>query len=165
MENLLLAEHLFDTLDWLEDCREKNPYSEKFLAKLHKKIYRQMSKEAGQFRKTERANAAEPWRIPTLLQEAFDEFQNPLLSNGNGSDTKHAIKLFFRIYEIAPFELGNDLVATCYVNFILRSKMNHPEFNWGRGVLSEEEFNVLFEKALVSARLKNYTQLLDLAQK
>ncbi len=163
MENLSLAEKLFDTLNWLEDCREKNPYSTKFLSKIHKKIFQGTVSNAGEFRKNELTNSAEPWRIPTLLQEVFDEFQNPRHGDSPG-DEKKAIRLFFQLIEIAPFESGNDLVANCYVNFILRSKLHQPEFNWGRGKVSEEEFKILFEKALVSARLKNYTQLLELAQ-
>ena len=128
-------------------------------------MFHQIVPDAGTLRKSEKPESAEPWRIPTLLQEVFDEFQNPGPGHENHSDAKKAIKLYYQIYEIAPFETGNDLVATCFVNFILRSRLRQPEFNWGRGKLSEEEFNVLFEKAMVSAKLKNYTQLLELAQK
>jgi Fic-DOC domain mobile mystery protein B len=123
-----------------------------FIKLLHKKMFDDTWKWAGQFRQTEKNIGTAHFQIPLELKNLLDDvvFQ---ITNKSYSIDEIAYRLHHRLVAIHPFPNGNGRHARLFADLFL-TKAGQPRFTWGRNNL-----------AIESLTRKNYIHALRAADK
>lgn len=123
-ENILKAER------WLSRSRKpESILNENFLRQLHKEMFGDVWRWAGQYRTSEKSIGI-PWQqIPTAIKTLLDNVQYQIQNQIYPVDEMGA-RLHHRLVEIHPFANGNGRHARYFVDALLES-LGKPRFTWG----------------------------------
>jgi Fic-DOC domain mobile mystery protein B len=113
--------------------RKRNILDERFLTGLHKRMFGNVWKWAGSFRKTERNIGVLPYRIAADLAQLLDDAEFWRANNSYDPD-ELAARFHHRLVWIHPFPNGNGRHARLAADLLLVS-LGRPRFTWGRGNL------------------------------
>lgn len=101
--------------------------SEQFIKELHKRMFEDVWKWAGQFRKTEKNIGIESWKIPTELKILLDDVHF-WLNNQTFSEDEIAIRFKHRIVSIHCFPNGNGRHSRLIADLISEKIFNRKPF-------------------------------------
>ena len=144
---------------WLLN-NKKDILNETFIKTLHKKMFGDIWKWAGNFRTTERNIGVAPYDIQPKLRMLIDDIKF-WISNKTYSEKEIAVRFHHRLVQIHPFPNGNGRISRIMADLLMRS-FNLGNLNWGSENLTEiSELRSEYIKALQEADKGNYKPLLS----
>lgn len=115
---------------WLRRARNVDVLDDAFLRDLHKRMFGEVWKWAGQYRKTPRNIGIDAYRIPMAVRELVQDARY-WVDNGTFPPDELAIRFSHRLVSIHPFPNGNGRHSRLVAD-LLAMKLGQPRFTWGR---------------------------------
>ena len=143
---------------------KKDILTEEFIKSLHKKMFGDIWKWAGNFRTTERNIGVAPYQIQTNLRILLDDIKF-WIANKTYPETEIAVRFHHRLVQIHPFPNGNGRLSRLMADLLMK-KFGQKALNWGTGNLAEiSEIRKNYIKALQLADRGDYCALIDIVSK
>ena len=150
-------------LIWLESQKNEDYLNESFLLKLHKKLFGEVWKWAGTYRKSEKNIGIDVWRIPTETHKLLADTGYWIENRSYKNWFELLAHFHHRLVSIHPFPNGNGRFSRIYTNHLCFK--NHKPFpNWLYW-LSPEKRRSLYINALREADEKRFGPLIDFFSK
>ncbi|MGS0527182.1 mobile mystery protein B [Zobellia nedashkovskayae] len=142
----------------------ENILTEKFIKNLHKRMYSDVWKWAGQFRKTEK-NIGIPWtQIGIELKNLLYDTKY-WIDNNTFPPEEIAIRFKHRIVSIHCFPNGNGRHSRMMADIIMESIFGNEIFNWHQSnMVKANETRKQYIKALIEADNGNFKKLIKFAK-
>ena len=118
---------------WLRRARNVDVLDDAFLRDLHKRMFGEVWKWAGQYRKTPRNIGIDAYRIPMAVRELVQDARY-WVDNGTYPPDEIAIRFSHRLVSIHPFPNGNGRHSRLVAD-LLAMELGQPRFTWGRANL------------------------------
>jgi Fic-DOC domain mobile mystery protein B len=118
---------------WLRRARNVDVLDDAFLRDLHKRMFGEVWKWAGQYRKTPRNIGIDAYRIPMAVRELVHDARY-WVDNGTYPLDEIAIRFSHRLVSIHPFPNGNGRHSRLVAD-LLAMELGQPRFTWGRANL------------------------------
>lgn len=118
---------------WLRRARNVDVLDDAFLRDLHKRMFGEVWKWAGQYRKTPRNIGIDAYRIPMAVRELVQDARY-WVDNGTFPPHEIAIRFSHRLVSIHPFPNGNGRHSRLVADLLVM-KLGQPRFTWGRANL------------------------------
>lgn len=146
------------------NLKPKNILTEKFIKDLHKKMYGDVWKWAGEFRRTEK-NIGIPWtKIGLELKNLLDDTKY-WIENKTFSPEEIAIRFKHRIVSIHCFPNGNGRHSRMMADIIMESIFGNEIFSWHQSnVVKANEIRKEYINALKEADKGNVKPLIEFAK-
>lgn len=146
------------------NLKPKNILTEKFIKDLHKKMYGDVWKWAGEFRRTEK-NIGIPWtKIGLELKNLLDDTKY-WIENKTFSPEETAIRFKHRIVSIHCFPNGNGRHSRMMADIIMESIFGNEIFSWHQSnMVNANEIRKEYINALKEADNGNIKPLIDFAK-
>jgi Fic-DOC domain mobile mystery protein B len=157
-------DNINEALAWLEKRRPKDILSEHFMRQLHKRMFGNVWKWAGDFRKTEK-NIGVPWfKISVELKQLCDD-AHYWIENKTFAEDEIAVRFHHRLVSIHLFANGNGRHARLMADILLEYVLNQPPFTWGSANLIVAGIDrTKYIEALFAADRGDYTLLINFAR-
>lgn len=156
--NALETKGIAEAEIWLL-TNKKDILSETFIKTLHKKMFGDIWKWAGNFRTTERNIGVAPYNIQPKLRILLDDIRF-WISNKTYPEKEIAVRFHHRLVQIHPFPNGNGRISRIMADLLMRS-FNLEHLNWGTRNLTEiSELRSKYIDALREADNGNYEPLI-----
>jgi Fic-DOC domain mobile mystery protein B len=114
---------------WLGN-RRREVHDETFLRALHKRMFGQVWRWAGAYRRSARNIGVDAWRIPMEVAQAIDDTRF-WIANAVFKPDEIAVRFSHRLVAIHPFPNGNGRFSRL-VGDLLARQLERPVFTWGR---------------------------------
>lgn len=126
---------------------------------LHRKMFEEVWRWSGQFRRSEKNIGVSWYHIPSTLHELCENVKTQLALHSYPLD-ECAVRFHHRLVHIHPFPNGNGRHARLATDILLRS-VGSEEFSWGRAnLLVDNNLRSSYIEALRSADRGNFALLL-----
>lgn len=144
-------------------ARRRDVLDRNFLNELHRRMFRDVWRWAGQYRTTARNIGVEAYRIPMDVQQAIDDARFWVEHATYRSD-EIAVRFSHRLVAIHPFPNGNGRFSRL-IGDLLANQLGQPAFTWGRvSLVDAGETRALYAKALRAADKRDIGPLLSFAR-
>lgn len=121
-ENILAAEQ------WVWQ-RRRDVLSESFLKRLHKRMYKNVWRWAGDYRQTDKNIGVKVWFIQSELHNAIEDAKYQIEQKTFSSD-EIAVRFHHRLVAIHPFSNGNGRWSRLAADLLIRN-LGDERFSWG----------------------------------
>jgi Fic-DOC domain mobile mystery protein B len=139
-------------------------FTESFVRSVHKRMYDQVWKWAGEFRKSNKNIGTDKWQIPTSLKSLLDDTKYWYEKNVYEPD-EIAIRFKHRIVSIHCFPNGNGRHSRLMADIIIQKVFMKPEFSWGTSAfISDTAARDNYLKAIKLADKGDFSLLLEFAR-
>ena len=139
-------------------------FTEKFVRNLHKRMYGNVWKWAGDFRKTNKNLGVDKWQIPTELKNLCDDALYWVQQKTYSPD-EIAIRFKHRIVSIHCFPNGNGRHSRLMADIIIEKIFNLPLFTWGAGDLIQQgDIRTNYIQAVKEADQGNFAPLISFSR-
>ncbi|MBW2172663.1 MAG: mobile mystery protein B [Deltaproteobacteria bacterium] len=157
-------DNIVEALAWIEKTRPTDILNEQFIKQLHKKMFGNVWKWAGQFRQSDK-NIGVSWpQVPASLKSLCDDVPVWIHAQEE-SPEEMAVRFHHRVVWIHPFPNGNGRHARLMGDIFLENVLGGSPFTWGKQDLSSpSEYRSRYIKALQEADNGNLTPLLEFAK-
>ncbi len=159
-------QNIEDTIQWSLTRRFKSEQilSESFIQELHKRMYRNVWRWAGEYRKTNKNIGVDKLEIPIALRSLIDD-ASYWLENNIYDPEEFAIRFKHRLVSIHCFPNGNGRHSRMIADIIVEKIFQQPVFSWGSKNLSDEkESREKYLLALRKADKGDFSLLLKFAR-
>ena len=159
-------QNIEDTIQWSLTRRFKSEQilSESFIQELHKRMYRNVWRWAGEYRKTNKNIGVDKLEIPIALRSLIDD-ASYWLENNIYDPEEFAIRFKHRLVSIHCFPNGNGRHSRMIADIIVEKIFQQPVFSWGSKSLSDEkESREKYLLALRKADKGDFSLLLKFAR-
>lgn len=137
--------------------------SDQYVRKLHRKMFDQTWKWAGQYRQTEKNIGIPVHEIRDRLAALFGDVRY-WIEHGTFSPDEIAVRFHHRLVAIHPFPNGNGRHARLMADVLVR-KLGGPSFTWGTAdLIKEGESRSTYLDAIRTADKGNIQPLLEFAR-
>ena len=151
--------NILDAEIWLATHKQHDVLNDTFLMKLHKRMFGQVWKWAGEYRNTERNIGVAPYQIPVKLKALFDDVKF-WIENHTFPDLEIAVRLHHRLVLIHPFPNGNGRISRLMADLLMQ-QLSEPRLYWGDGNLTDiTELRKKYIDALHAADAGDYSGLI-----
>ncbi len=138
--------------------------SEKFILEIHKRMFSDVWKWAGKFRKTEKNLGIQPYKIPTELKILLDDTLFWIDKNTYSAD-EACLRFKHRLVSIHCFSNGNGRHSRLMADLIAERIFQIPVFTWGMKTnISNLVAREVYLSAIKSADILDYQPLLKFAR-
>lgn len=145
---------------WVDQLKYRNILNENFICLLHKKMFSDVWKWAGQFRKTNKNIGIDWVKINVELKLLCDD-ANAWVEFNTYTPDEFAARFHHRLVFVHPFSNGNGRHARLMADLILGKIFNVQPFTWGRKILTKQgESRFAYIKALKAADHHDYSLLM-----
>ncbi len=128
-------DNIIKALTWLDRTKPADILSEQFIRELHRRMFGDVWKWAGYFRRSEK-NVGGPWhQISTGLKNLCDDTRLWIEILEQSPD-EIAVRFHHRLVSIHPFPNGNGRHARLMTDLLLENILKRPRFTWGSEDLS-----------------------------
>lgn len=149
-------------LKWLSS-RRRDVLDEKFLRQLHKRMFGDVWRWAGDYRKTARNIGVDAYRIGMDVAQAIDDARF-WVENETFSPDEIAIRFSHRIVAIHPFPNGNGRFSRL-IGDLLAQQFGQPRFSWGSASLTDPSATrKAYVRALQAADNHDFDELIAFAR-
>ena len=151
---------------WLKKKKlsPKEILSEKFVRDLHRRMYADIWKWAGEFRRTDKNIGIDKHQITVALKQLLDDGLY-WMEHHRFPDEEIAIRLKHRMVQIHCFANGNGRHSRLMADIIMEKVFHLPLFTWGAANLVKHgDLRRAYLKALKKADAGDYTDLLTFAR-
>jgi Fic-DOC domain mobile mystery protein B len=139
-------------------------FTEEFIRIVHKRMYINVWKWAGEFRKINKNIGVDQWQIPTNLKYLLDDARY-WHENSTYPPDEIALRFKHRIVSIHCFPNGNGMHSRLMADIIIEKIYKQPVFSWGTtNIFSEEDSRTAYLKAVKTADIGDYRLLLSFAR-
>jgi Fic-DOC domain mobile mystery protein B len=144
-------QNIEDAIQWSLTRRFKSELilSESFIQKLHKRMYSNVWRWAGKYRKTNKNIGVDKLEIPVVLRSLIDDASYWHEYNVYEPE-EFAIRFKHRLVSIHCFPNGNGRHSRMIADIIIENIYQQPVFSWGSKSLTDE--NDSREKYLIAIR-------------
>lgn len=151
-----------DGLKWLKKQKSADPFTEGFARNLHKKLFGQVWRWAGTFRKTEKNIGIDPLQIAIQLRLLLDDAKF-WVEYRTYPPHELAARFHHRLVFIHPFPNGNGRHARIMADAILITALKEKPIDWSGGVDLQKmnDRRTEYIAALRAADAGSYELLLD----
>ncbi len=127
-------QNIEQTLLWLKGRRLKADtiLAEKFVRSVHKRMYQEVWRWAGEFRKTDKNIGVEKWKIPIELRGLLDDTKFWIDHHTYDPD-EITIRFKHRLVTIHCFPNGNGRHSRLLADIMIEKIFGLPVFTWGAG--------------------------------
>lgn len=154
--------NIASALRWLSS-RRRNILNEKFLRQLHKRMFGDVWRWAGDYRKTARNIGVDAYRITMEVAQALDDARY-WVEHETFPHDEIAIRFSHRLVAIHPFPNGNGRFSRL-VGELLAQQLGRPRFTWGSvSLINPDETRRAYVEALRAADNHDFTALLAFAR-
>lgn len=152
--------NIVEGLQWLKKQRNADILSEGFVCDLHKRLFGQVWKWAGAFRKTEKNIGVDPVQVAIQLRQLLDDARY-WIAHETYPPKELAARFHHKLVLIHPFPNGNGRHARIMADAILTKLMGAPAIDWAGGYKLEamNERRDQYIAALRAADKHDFTQL------
>lgn len=159
--NSLEQANINEALRWLLTKRSiSNLLTESFIRRLHKRMFGQVWKWAGDYRKTDTNIGVKWYLIPVELNALLSDV-NYWIINKTYPPIEIAIRFKFRLVTIHCFPDGNGRHARLMADLLMQYQFNLSRFSWGHSLRGDVRDEYL--KAIVLASKGNIKPLIEFA--
>jgi Fic-DOC domain mobile mystery protein B len=153
-------DNINQALAWLARRKPKDILNESFMKTLHKKMFSNVWKWAGQFRLSDK-NIGVPWfRISIDLKALCDDV-NYWIANKTFSEDEIAAQFHHRLVAIHLFPNGNGRHARLMADILLEHVLKKAPFTWGSADLAKSgDDRKRYIASLIAADHGDYEPLL-----
>lgn len=145
---------------WMQTIKADKILNTDFICLLHKKMFGDVWKWAGKYRKTEKNIGIRHVDIPVEVLKLCDEAVGWIEFDAYPPD-EFAVRFHHRLVLIHPFSNGNGRHARLMADLILEKIFNKEPFSWGRVNLAKTgDVRAMYIKALKKADNYDYEVLL-----
>ena len=145
---------------WLLSNKNKDIFSTTFLCNLHKKMFGEVWKWAGEYRTTERNIGVAPYQIPIKLMQLFDDIKY-WIENKVYDNQEIAVRFHHRLVQIHPFPNGNGRVSRLMADLVFQ-RLEGKSLYWGNtNLVNVSEVRSRYIFALRKADAGDYSDLID----
>jgi len=139
--------------------------TENFVKDLHKRMFKDIWKWAGEFRKSNKNIGVDKFIIGMELKNLLDDC-NYWIENKVFSEDEIAVRLSHRMVLIHPFANGNGRHSRLMADILMAKGFAKPYFTWGSVNLTKEgEARKKYLEALRAADQNDYKSLIEFAGK
>lgn len=114
---------------WLERMRKRDMLDDAFLRELHKRMFGEVWKWAGQYRRTARNIGIDAYRIPTEVRTLVDDVRF-WVTNATYAPDEIAVRFSHRLVSIHPFPNGNGRHSRM-AGDLLAMRLGQQRLTWG----------------------------------
>lgn len=138
--------------------------SERFVKELHRRMYSNIWKWAGEFRKTDKNIGIDKSQIPTQLIALLDDTKY-WIENKTFSPDEIAVRFKHRLVSIHCFPNGNGRHSRLMADIIIEKLFKLPVFSWGAANLMKKgDPRSAYLSAIKAADAGNINPLLEFAR-
>jgi len=153
-ENIITGE------TWAFGRKQPILLDEGFMRRLHKRMFGEVWRWAGEFRRSGKNIGVDPLQIIVELRKLCDDVQTWLEFSSYPPD-EIAARFHHRLVSIHPFNNGNGRHARTMADLLLVQRLQRPRFSWGRGdLLDPGVVRQCYIDALRAADRGDYARLL-----
>jgi len=152
--------------EWLltKKFSTNNILTEEFVRDLHRRMFSDIWKWAGNFRRTEKNIGVDPVTIPIQLRNLLDDCKY-WIEHKVFEEDEIAIRLSHRMVWIHPFANGNGRHSRLMADVLVNKVFDKPYFTWGSLNLTKEgEARDKYLAALRLADQQDYKPLIEFAR-
>jgi Fic-DOC domain mobile mystery protein B len=155
-----------EAIQWIHGRKLKSEsiFTEKFIRNLHVRMFGNVWRWAGSFRKTNKNLGIDKWQIPVAVKDLCD---NAIfwVENETFSPDEIAIRFKHRIVSIHCFPNGNGRHSRLMADIIISNYFGLRPFSWGANdMLHPNSTRMEYIKALREADCGNFDPLLKFAR-
>ena len=151
--------NILDAEMWLTTHKQRDILNDTFLMKLHKRMFGQVWKWAGEYRITERNIGVAPYQIPVKLKVLFGDV-NFWVENHTFPNLEIAVRLHHRLVLIHPFPNGNGRTSRLMADLLMQ-QLGESRLYWGDGNLTDiTDLRMKYIDALRAADAGDYAGLI-----
>jgi len=154
------------TNEWLltKKFTARKILSEVFVKDLHKRMFGDIWKWAGEFRRTNKNIGVDKFMIDMELKKLLDDC-NYWIEKKVFSEDEIAVRISHRIVLIHPFANGNGRHSRLMADILFSKVFSKPFFTWGSVNLTKKgEARTKYLSALRSADQNDYKPLIEFAR-
>lgn len=157
-------DNIIQALGWLDRIKPSDILNELFIKALHRRMFGNVWKWAGQFRHSDK-NIGGPWhQVPMSVHNLCDDARLWLDLRDESPD-QIAIRFHHRLVSIHPFANGNGRHARLMTDILQENVLKCSRFTWGSADLSKPgDVRHRYITALRAADQQNYGPLLAFAR-
>ncbi|MCP4670129.1 MAG: mobile mystery protein B [Desulfobacula sp.] len=145
---------------WMQTVKADKILNTDFICLLHKKMFCDVWKWAGKYRKTEKNIGIQHVNIPVEVHKLCDE-AGGWIEHDVYSPDEFAVRFHHRLVFIHPFSNGNGRHARLMADLILEKIFNKEPFTWGKVNLAKTgDVRAMYIKAVKKADDYDYEALL-----
>lgn len=140
--------------------------SEAFIQSLHRRMFGDVWKWAGQFRQTEKNIGVEYWKIPIELRQLLEDTLY-WINNTTFPDDEIALRFKHRLVSIHCFPNGNGRHSRLMADLIVTNVFGKKVFTWGQSATQLSKTITVrsnYLKALKAADRGDYQELVEFAR-
>ncbi len=154
-------DNIVEALIWLEKTKPTDILNEQFIKKLHQRMFANVWKWAGHFRRSDKSIGGPWYQISTSLKKLCDDARLWIKLQDESSD-EIAVRFHHHLVSIHPFPNGNGRHARFMTDLLLENILDCPRFTWGSENLSRSgNARQRYIAALQAADEYNYEPLLE----
>ncbi len=141
-----------------------NILSVEFVRDLHSRMFSEIWKWAGDFRKSEKNIGVDPVVIPIELKNLLDDCKY-WIDNKVFEEDEIAVRLSHRMVWIHPFANGNGRHSRLMADVLVNKGFGKPYFTWGsKNLVKQGEARTKYLEALRAADNNDYKLLIEFAR-
>lgn len=142
----------------------KKILTEDFVKELHKRMFSDVWKWAGDFRTSNKNIGADKFQIGIMLKDLLDDCKY-WIEHKTFSEDEIAVRLSHRIVSIHPFSNGNGRHSRLIADILVSNGLSKPHFTWGSKNLTKKgEARSKYLNALKEADGGDYKLLIEFAR-
>lgn len=148
--------------EWARKQR-KEILNETFVRQLHKQMFGETWRWAGEFRKSDKNIGVDWLKIGVELKKLLDDVRYQI-EHGSFPADEIAVRFHHRLVAIHPFPNGNGRHARLMAD-LLAERLGQPRFSWGsRNLINASDTRRNYIAALQAADARDYAPLLAFAR-
>lgn len=155
-------QNIEDAIQWslTRKFKSERILSESFIKELHKRMYKNVWRWAGEYRKTNKNIGVDKLDIPVALRSLIDDASYWLKHNVY-EPAEFAIRFKHRLVSIHCFPNGNGRHSRMIADIIVEKIFQQTVFSWGGASLSEDmDIRAQYLKAIRKADIGDFELLL-----
>ncbi len=159
-------QNIEEAIQWIlgRSLKAESIFTERFVKNLHKHMYGEVWKWAGQFRKSDKNLGIDKWQIPIALKALLEDALF-WVKNETYPPDEIAIRFKHRIVSIHCFSNGNGRHSRLIADIIAEKIYKLPVFSWGAANLSKGgQIREIYLQAVKEADSGNYANLIEFAR-
>ena len=152
-------DNIIEAIAWLDKTKPTDILNEQFIKKLHKHMFGDAWKWAGQFRQSDK-NIGGPWyNVAEDLRNLCEDVRL-WIEDAEESEDEIGVRFHHRLVSIHAFPNGNGRHARLMTDLLIENILGSSRFSWGSKDLSEAgDFGKRYITALQAADRGDYKLL------
>lgn len=157
-------DNILRAIDWLETTMPRDLLNETFVRKLHQRMFGDVWKWAGEFRRRDKNIGIPWWRISTDLKALCDDAEW-WIANDSYAPDELLLRFHHRLVAIHPFNNGNGRHARLMTDHMAVSIIGSERFSWGSDNLTKAgDARSRYIAGLKAADRSDYGPLVEFAR-